>query len=58
MAYGEPQGLTFATRGVRGPLGISFESLLALGGIFDERPEATPQSAPAAADETPAGLQA
>lgn len=58
VAYGEPQGLTFATRGVRGPLGISFESLMALGGIFDERPEATPQSAPAAAGETPAGPQA
>ncbi len=58
VAYGESQGLTFATRGVRGPLGISFESLLALGGIFDERPEATPQSAPAAAGETPAGPQA
>jgi hypothetical protein len=56
VAYGEPQGLTFSTRGARGPMGISFESLLAVGGLFgghDDEPESAP-----AASETPTGPQA
>ena len=58
VAYGEAQGLTFATRGARGPMGISFESLLALGGLFGDG-DAAPESAPAGpATETPAGPQA
>jgi len=58
VAYGEAQGLTFSTRGVRGPMGVSFESLLALGGLFGGG-DAAPESAPAGAvSETPAGPQA
>jgi hypothetical protein len=57
VAYGEPQGLTFSTRGARGPMGISFESLLALGGLFGDGHTA-PQGAADAANETPAGPQA
>ena len=53
VAYGEPQAITFSTRGARGPMGLSFESLLAVGGLLGDH------DAPAApADETPAGPQA
>ena len=59
MAYGESQALTLSTRGVRGPMGFSFESLLAVGGLlggFDEESAASdPAGLPA---ETPAGPQA
>lgn len=59
VAYGETQGLTLSTRGAHGPMGLSFESLLAVGGIlggFDDAPEAeSPAGMPA---ETPAGPQA
>ena len=61
VAYGETQGLTLSTRGARGPMGLSFESLLAVGGLFgghDATPE-TPMGAPLAPSaETPAGPQA
>lgn len=59
VAYGERQGLTLSTRGSRGPMGISFESLLAVGGLFggDSAPEE--ESSPAGlANETPAGPRA
>ncbi len=61
VAYGERQGLTFSTRGAGGPMGISFESLLAVGGLLgglgdEEDGEANGPAAPAT--ETPAGPQA
>ena len=59
VAYGEPQALTFATRGARGPMGISFENLLALGGLFGDHDAVQGESSPAgSSDETPAGPQA
>ncbi|MEO8197211.1 MAG: FecR domain-containing protein [Thermoanaerobaculia bacterium] len=59
VAYGEPQALTFSTRGALGPMGISFENLLALGGLFGDHEAVQEQSSPAgSSDETPAGPQA
>ncbi len=64
VAYGERQGLTLATRGARGPMGISFESLLAFGGLLgdhdgdDQDDENEPPSSSSAAGETPSGPQA
>jgi hypothetical protein len=64
VAYGEPQGLTFSTRGARGPMGISFESLLAVGGLFGghdlagERAPAAPAEPAQMSDETPNGPRA
>ena len=64
VAYGERQALTLATRGARGPMGISFESLLAFGGLLgdheaeDASPPVASEEAPAAPAETPAGPQA
>ena len=34
MAYAETRALTLVERGARGPLGLSFESLLAVGGLL------------------------
>jgi ferric-dicitrate binding protein FerR (iron transport regulator) len=34
VAYAEGREISFVTRGLRGPLGMSFESLLSLGAIF------------------------
>ncbi len=59
VAYGESQGLTLATRGTRGPLGLSFESLFALGGLLgahDAEPGATGSTG--AQHETPSGPRA
>ena len=35
VAYAEGREITFATRGLRGPLGLSFETLLALAGMLE-----------------------
>ena len=59
VAYGESHGVTLSTRGAHGPMGLSFESLLAVGGIlggFDDESEA--ESPAGLAAETPAGPQA
>jgi hypothetical protein len=71
VAYGEPHGLTLSTRGTRGPLGISFETLFAVGGLIGghdpgqatESSETGPSYGAAdlpgsGAGETPAGPQA
>ncbi len=61
VAYGERQGLTLSTRGAGGPMGISFESLLAVGGLLGGMGEAEDGEAngtAAVAAETPAGPQA
>ncbi|MEO7794771.1 MAG: FecR domain-containing protein [Thermoanaerobaculia bacterium] len=58
VAYGESRGLTLSTRGVRGPMGISFESLLALGGLFGGDDSDDPSAPAPASSETPNGPQA
>jgi hypothetical protein len=59
VAYGESQGLTLSTRGAHGPMGLSFESLLAVGGIFGGFEDESEEGSPAGlAAETPAGPQA
>ena len=59
MAYGESQGLTLSTRGARGPMGLSFESLLAVGGLLGGLDDEAETGSPAGlAAETPAGPQA
>jgi hypothetical protein len=45
LAYGEPDRLRLVTRGGAGPLGLSFEKLLALAGALRERPPAAEGSA-------------
>ena len=57
VAYGEPQGLTLSTRGARGPMGLSFESLLAVGGLLGGQTGAL-SSSESAEHETPGGPQA
>ncbi|MEO8277241.1 MAG: FecR domain-containing protein [Thermoanaerobaculia bacterium] len=47
VAYGEAAGLTLATRGVTGPMGLSFESLFAVSGLLGGHP-ATADAADAA----------
>ena len=52
VAYAEGREISFVTRGLRGPLGLSFESLLSLGDLLhhdaaveSESPEADPAEA-------------
>jgi ferric-dicitrate binding protein FerR (iron transport regulator) len=57
VAYAEGREISFVTRGLRGPLGLSFEGLLAIGGMFHPPAEAPEeeveeQSAPAPDAET------
>lgn len=60
VAYAEGREISFVTRGLRGPLGLSFESLLALGDLFHHGGEiesAAPEADPAeAAPQSTAGL--
>ena len=59
VAYGEIQGVTLSTRGAHGPMGLSFESLLAVGGILGGFDDEAETGGPAGqTDETPAGPQA
>ncbi len=52
VVYGDPDRVTLATSGLRGPLGISLERLLALGAVFsDSAPSA--EGASSRPDETP-----
>lgn len=67
VAYGESQGLTLVTRGASGPMGLSFESLLSIGGLLGAHNGSVGHAGAArtgagpargAADETPAGPRA
>ena len=52
VVYGDPDQVTLATSGLRGPLGISLERLLALGTVLSSA-HAAEESAHAPRDETP-----
>ena len=50
VAYADGREISFVTRGLRGPLGLSFESLLAIGGLF--RGDVEPEGASPAPEES------
>lgn len=52
VVYGDPDRVTLATSGLRGPLGISLERLLALGAAMSDSPGIAEDASPAT-DETP-----
>jgi len=59
VAYGEREGLTLSTRGSRGPMGISLESLFMVGGLLGVHdPELGAKGTAGVQNETPAGPQA